>query len=440
MIERDKFYFRLFCFTFWVMAVGNFVFEEILNIAEKRLILILITDLLMLFLGIVTLRQKKDKIYIAVFVVLGIVSSLVNNVPTAMWINGFRDYIPLLLGLPVLRYFFTCDDADEYRESFDRQLKIFLILQAICVTEQFLRYGANDHGGGSLGNLASGNISICIVYISFYFICKNWDGENYMKSLWRNRLYIFLLFPVFLNETKVSFVLLFVYFMLLYPFNIKSVGKIIIALPVMLIVAVGMFYAYMAATGGDNDFSASGFIEDYLSGGANADEIMELAETAMDYVEEATDTWDENDWAYVDIPRFMKFPLLWTALEDSKGGFVLGAGLGHLKGGNTLEQTAFARDHMGLLFGTRMTVHLIVLPLGLLGLIWIILWYKHSLMMNTRVGKMALQIKLFLLFLAVLNFFYHDSFRYLIPCVVFYYMSLSATYPLKTEEADEQNA
>lgn len=441
MIKRDNFYFNVFCVTFWVMAVSNFIIEEIIpSIEWFRSLRILLSDIVLLWLGLVTLRNKTDKWLIGIFVFLGILSSIVNKVPTLLWINGFRDYIPLLFGLSVLRYFFTSNQSADFRKSFDRQLKIFLIIQAFCVTEQFIRYGANDAGGGSLGFGSSGNISICIIFISFYFICKNWDGENYMKSLWRNRLYIFLLFPVFLNETKVSFVLLFVYFLLLYPFNIKSIGKIIIAGPIFAIIAVSTYLMYMWATGGENDFTSSGFIHTYLTGGENAEDMMELAETAVDYVEEASATWDENEWAYVDIPRIIKFPLLWTALEDSKGGLILGAGVGHLKGGTTVDQTEFAKNHIPLLYATRMTIHLIILPLGLIGLIWIIIWYKHSLRFKTRVGPMALQIKLFLLFLAILNFFYHDSFRYIITCIVFYYLCLATTYPVKSEKVNNEES
>lgn len=417
------------------MAVGNFVVEEILPfMASARLSLILVSDISFLLLGLATLRKRSDKIMIFIFLFLGVVSSIYNRVPTLLWINGLRDYIPFLFALPIIRYFYNCDHAEEYRKSFDRQLKIFLILQTVCVTEQFFRYGAGDHGGGSLGDLSSGLISISIILISFYFVTKDWDGENYLQSLKKNRLYFFLMFPVLLNETKVSFVLIFVYLILLYPFNLRSVGKSIVALPLMFILVAAMYGVYMFATDGQNDFASSEYLENYLSGGEDAEDIMELAENAVDFLVEYSDEMD-----YVDLPRFMKVGLIVPALDDSRGGLVLGAGLGHLKGGSNFDQTDFKKDHLPLLFGTVMTVLFIVIPLGLVGLIWLIFWYKDVLKFSRRPYPMAIKVKLFLLVIAVLTFFYNDYVRYLVPVCIFYYIALAATYPevgagSKTEE------
>lgn len=437
MIERDKFYFRVFCIAFWILAVGNFVLEELLPfIHGGQNFLMMLVDITLLILGIATLKNKVDKILIAIFVVLGVLSSIINKIPTLYWINGFRDYFPMLLALPIMRYFFTCRDSDLYRKSIDKQLKVFLILQAFCVTEQFLRYGAGDHGGGSLGNMNSGNISISIIFLSFYFVCKDWDGENYMKSLWRNRLYIFLLFPVFLNETKVSFVFLFVYFILLITFNIKSFGKIFMAAPAIILVACGSILMYQFATGTDSSDYDDDFFKNYLTGGDNVDEILELADTALDFVEEAGDTWEDNGWAYVDIPRIMKFPIMWQALKDSKGDILLGAGIGHLKGGSTLQRTEFYDDHIPLFYGTRMHSMFIFIPLGFLGVIWMIFWYKHCLNFRNRYGAMAFKIKLFLLFLVILSLFYTEMFRHYIICFIFYYLCLSTSYPYKPKIKD----
>ncbi|MCH5220423.1 MAG: hypothetical protein J1F20_07620 [Muribaculaceae bacterium] len=441
MIERDPLYFRIFCITFWVMAVGNFVFEEILPFLRSyTLTLTLLSDIVILFLGLVTLRERSDKILISIFFVLAVISTYLNHVPFVLAVNGMRDYLAFLFCLPVVRYFFICKNSDRFRESIDKQLKIFLILQAFCIVEQFIRYGAGDNVGGSLGNMNSGIISISIIYISFYFVTKNWNSDNYFQNLWDNRLYIFLLFPVFLNETKISLVLLMVYFVLLIPYNKYSIGKILISLPLLIVVFALMIGAYMLATGGDQDITSDGFINEYLTGGENADEIMDLAETAIDFVEEATDTWDESDWAYVDIPRIMKLPLLATALEDSQGGWLTGAGVGHFKGGNTLEKTQFADDHIGLLFGTRMMLIFIGLPLGILGIIWLFFWYKNVLRFRFRFGDKPMKRKLFLLFLVIATLLYQDTFRYIIPCIIFYYISLSTVYPLHKEQNNGQSS
>lgn len=427
MINRDKFYFRLFCCAFWLLAVGNFIIEEILPFLPlSRLTFIFIDDIIFLFLGLATIRKRSDIVLIAIFLIIAVTSSIYNRIPPLLWINGLRDYIPLILGLPILRYFFTSKYSAEFRDSFDRQLKIFLIIQAFCVTEQFIRYGAGDHGGGSLGNMSSGLISISIILVVFYLVSKDWDGENYLKSLWRNRLYFFLLFPIFLNETKVSFVILFVAIILLYPFKFRSVGKMILAIPAIFLLFAGTYSIYILSTGNEDNVASSNFIGDYLTGGEDSEEMIDLAENAVDFIVEYSD-----EMAYVDLPRFLKITLIPDALEDSRGGWILGAGAGHFKGGNTLDQTPFYLDHMPLLYATLMTILYILIPFGIIGVIWFILWIKNALAFSKRQGPMALPIKLLLLFIAVLTFFYDDYLRYLVPCCIFFYIALSTTYPLE---------
>lgn len=434
MINRDKLYFRIFCILFWVMAVSNFVLDEFIPaIGESgRDPINSILNALFLVFGLLTLRKKSDGILIGVFIFLGITSSIINAVPTGVWFNDLRRVVPTFLVLPVVRYFFTCEDSEHFRESFDKQLKIFLILQAFALTEQFLRYGANDHGGGTLGNWNSGNISLSIILISFYFVCKNWDGENYLSSLWNNRLYVFLLFPVFLNETKVSFLVLAFYFILLFPFNIRSVGKLLIAIPVAIIMSVGLIAFYMWAIDARDDVYAEGFIDTYLTGGNTAGEIMEDAAEAVDFVEELVNQVDEGEWLFLDVPRFMKLGLIPSLLEDAKGGYLLGAGLGHLA--DFTHPTKFTNEHMIALFGTRTMVHYNLFPLGILGLIWAFFWYKNILSMSSRPLPMSMRVKLMLLTVIILTFFYNEYFNLKIGCIIFYFICLSNTYPLKKDE------
>ena len=121
--------------------------------------------------------------------------------------------------------------------------------------------------------------------------------------------------------------------------------------------------------------------------------------------------------------------MLWNALQDSKGGVVFGAGAGHIKGGTFFKTTKFYDEHVPLLFGTRMHSIFIILPLGLLGFIWMFFWYKHCLNFRNRYGAMAFKIKMFLLFMVIVSFFYQETFRLLVPCAIFYYLCLSTSYP-----------
>lgn len=71
MIRRDPFYFRLFCIIFWMVGVSSFVIEEILPFLDSlKQVIMLVSDVIILILGLVTLKTKKDKILIVVFAVL----------------------------------------------------------------------------------------------------------------------------------------------------------------------------------------------------------------------------------------------------------------------------------------------------------------------------------------------------------------------------------
>lgn len=412
------------------MAAFKYVLDEVFPVGhDYYTYLQSLIDVIILLLGIATLRKKSDITLILIFVIFSVFSSWLNRVPIILLVNGFRDYIAFLFYLPILRYFFTCKNSVKYRKSIDKQFKFFLIIQTFCITEQFIRYGANDHGGGSLGNWASGFISISIILLVFYFMSKDWDGHNYLRSLWRNRLYVFLLFPVFLNETKVSFVVIFAAFILLYPFNIKSVGKLFLAVPFFVIFMVGAYMIYISATGNTEDVASTDYISSYLTGGEDADQLIELSFEFADDVQEAVE-----EWHYVDLPRIIKVGLMPMTLTETGGGLLLGAGLGIFKGGTTLEITEFARDHQSILYGTRMMIHYIFLAFGFVGLIWFFFWMKRAISFKQRANPMAFKVKLMLIFIVILSFFYNEYLRYPIPCAIFYVMCLSSTLPMPKNE------
>lgn len=430
MVRRDNFYFRVFCITFWVMATFHFIIEDFIPIIKVYTPILLLSDAIFVALGLATLQKKSDKILIISFFFIAAISSLVNKIPLILFLNGLRDYIGWLFILPILRYFFTCANADKFRQSLDFQFKVFLCIQPFCILIQFIQYGAGDYVGGSLGHWNSGIISTLIIYLSFYFVSKNWDEDNFLKSLWNNKLYIFLIFPVFLNETKVSFIFLFIYFILLCPFKAGSFIKLIIVLPFLVIFMAGTYFFYDWAVGG-SEMLNEGFLEEYVTGADNIDNIMNMADEIVDNELGERFTAEELlEVEFPDIPRFAKIAFMIPALQDTNGDFILGAGIGHLKGGTALDYTEFTKKHMSLFIGTTMMAHMFFLSLGIIGMIWFIIWIKQLLVFKIRANRLAFKIKLFILFLFIISFVYNDGFRLLIPCIVIYYISLTTIYPL----------
>ena len=70
-----------------------------------------------------------------------------------------------------------------------------------------------------------------------------------------------------------------------------------------------------------------------------------------------------------DLPRFMKFPLVYDALTDTGGGHWLGAGVGQFRG-NKIGNTTFLKKYGWAVSGSRAWMLFVWVELGYLGLIW----------------------------------------------------------------------
>lgn len=432
MIHRDTLIFRTFCFIFWLASCISFIGEELippLDAYERYAYLL--TDPLTVVLGLVCIKGRKEWALLGSLLLLGLVSMIVNRNSFLVTINGLREFLSMLFFFPIVRHVLTCSHSEQFRGSLVKQLKVFLWLQAFCVTEQFIRYGANDHGGGTLGYGGSGDISMSIILLSFYFVTRNWDNEHYLLSIKKNALYLFLLFPVLLNETKASFVLLAIYLILLYKPDIRSVGKMLMAFPAVLLLFIGLFFAYIYATGQDaSEITTKSYAEKYLVG-QDPEDLYDQAMMIRDgYV-------DIEDMDFSDLPRFMKVVYLPVALDEARGGLLLGVGLGQFKGRTFIDITRFAKDNFWMVRGTVfMLIHLVI-ELGILGLIWFFFQIYYIVGYRHRYGRMAIQVKLFMFASAALILVYNGAFRFVTYTFIFCSIAALTTFPPKSEAEEE---
>ena len=426
MINRYNLVYTLMLVAFWLYGTFGFIAEEILPpLAPLRTAVYLLCDAIIAITGLAVLEKRSDKLIIASFVVIALASQIVNHESLTMLFNGGREFIGMLFALPIARFLLTGPRGYEFQEKFDRQLFIFLVLQAFCVTEQFLRYGANDHGGGSLGNMYSGAISTSIYMISFYLMTRRWnESYTYARNIGRNWVLVFLLFPSMLNETKVSFVYLIVYFLLLFRLNRTYILKILAMVPVLIAALAVVITLYLNATGMSFSYALGGKALDiYLTGAADEDQFIEFAQLSQDNPDMEVD----NMWV-IDLPRFTKIFLLDEIVEKTGGGKLLGAGVGQFKGGTTLEPSKFARENEWYLRGTRPMLVFLFIQLGWLGLIWFIVSMIVDARLRTHYGGyLNKNIKWF--FLAVIAIFmvYIDGLRNLPLCIIMFYILGTAT-------------
>ena len=77
--------------------------------------------------------------------------------------------------------------------------------------------------------------------------------KNYWQSLKKNKEYFLLLLPTFFNETKISFIFVLCYLVLLMKIQWKSMRKLLLASPLLIALIIGLFYAYLDFTDQDAD-------------------------------------------------------------------------------------------------------------------------------------------------------------------------------------------
>ncbi|MCM1522825.1 MAG: hypothetical protein NC039_09270 [Muribaculaceae bacterium] len=425
LVERYKLYTGLFFGAMWVLLCYGFVRDEFIPALETvQPFANLLCDIVFLLLGVLTMRSRRDLVMLGSFLLISLVSKYLNHQGMAEWINGFRDYIGLLFTVPFIRYMMSRRDyAGRFTKSMDKQLLIFLWLQVVCLVWQFVKYGANDAGGGSMGYGHSGVVSTLIYVISFYFMTKKWDFDlTYFQNLYANRVYVFLLFPTFLNETKISFIFMLAYFILLMKIDRRFVLRLIIAIPIAIVGFFVLAYAYLMSTNQTADrYVDQDFYIEYLVG----HDFDDLVNLAILVEEEEVET--DNLWA-VDLPRLGRFFVLKDALDHSGGGMAFGAGIGNLKGNNYFSKSAFARKYSWLLKGSVPMSFAWMVQLGWIGLIWLVVNVMTVLFTPNRCA-LAKNLRLYLLMVFLLMMLYQDQFRLVYYCVIAFYIYMEGLQP-----------
>lgn len=428
MLEKYKVFTGLFFGALWVLLTYGFISEELIPpLLPLKSFVFLLCDIVFLGLGVCMLRSRRDIIVAVSFLIIGVISSKLNNVGMIVGINGARDFFGLIFAVPICRYWLASKNRERFIATFDRQLWIFLFVQAFCVTWQFVRYGANDHGGGSMGYGFSGIVSTLIYIISFYLLSKRWKFGNYWRNLRNNFYYILLLFPSFLNETKISFIFLLSYFLLLLPFEWKTVVKIFVSIPLILAGIIGAGMLYLSVTGQDMEsvFTQEA-MDDYFIG-EDPEVLMDLALALYDEV------YDEEDIGQVDIPRFTKLVLVPEALDDSEGEEILGAGLGQFKGGSVLAISSYADRWHWLLNGSIPFLFFVLIQLGFCGVIW--LFYNLITVIGPSDSRLiGKNIKFFVWIILTLVMMYNDSLRFFPFCTIIFFIIMVGYVGLNTQE------
>ena len=399
-IEKSLLVQHILLLWFWVMCCYGFINDELLgfNMAFRSACLVF-TDFTILLLALWTIREKWDYIIIGSFVVISWWSTCVaNGLSLTTWINGSRVFFGVLFVMPVLRYFWQNEARRErFIRAMDKALLIFLIVQAICILWQFARYGAGDRVGGSMGNGYSSIASFAIYLSSFYLLRKRIGEQHFISGLLRNWYLLALLIPSFLNETKISFILIVFYFLLLVKLNRKWFTRMLFIVPVATIVILTGLTAYFDTV---KNPTGEADLSEYLAG---QDLDYELG--AVEYAEQ------NNDWDY-DVPRIAKLAFLPMVFDENPNHLAFGFGVGIYKGGTVLDDNPFVQTYDWLVKGTNPYISHILLQLGIVGCLWVIVlftsWFTRPLPSRT---SRDFGMQLYVLLYIFITLIYGDVWR-----------------------------
>lgn len=436
MLYRPLLFYWTFTIALWVRMTVGFVTEEVMPPLEAvRPVIELLTDATFALLGLLTLRNRRDIFFFLTFFLLAFISTIVvNRLSVTIFLNGFREFVGLSLAYPALRYMIAQTPSYGFVDRFDRQLYAFLWVQAFCVTFQFIKYGATDAVGGSFGFGGSGMVSVLIYVISFYLLMRNRVPDSLYLTLWRNKWLIFLLYPSFLNETKISLILLTLYVLLIFPLSARNLWRLLFLSPFIAAGLWGVFLLYARVTNQTMERLLSlDFYNEYLIG-EDVDRLVDFAIGVHDGdFDDAAILWTE------DLPRMAKIGLAFSALGTTRGGLWLGAGIGHFKGGTSLGLSEFSVQYNWLLFGSRPLLFFMLIQLGFIGVLWLICNLFTSLRVKSNSDERSINIKTFLGIIFLILMFYNDSFRFTFFCaLVFYPLLIFSTSPaLLSPESDE---
>jgi len=200
--------------SIWIILLNVYLFSSLITMyfpsVGRRSMwvtdIIALAVLLKFFLKLRAFREPvitKEITLILSLIFIGIMSAVINGVSFFTIIGGLRNYFKYV---PIFLYFKYFDYKDDFIHYL---MRFFLIISALNVfisIFQFFVYREADYIGGLFGLYNSGVMSVFQIAMATYLAAS-------LKLTKKNRipvilLIFFILIPIFINETKVSFILL----------------------------------------------------------------------------------------------------------------------------------------------------------------------------------------------------------------------------------------
>lgn len=257
------------------------------------------------------------------------------------------------------------------------------------------------------------------------------DPNKYVASLIENKWLVILLYPTFLNETKISFIFFILYFILLMPIDRRMFVRLMVSSPIVIVIVVLLFNVYSITTGNKDDvMSVDYYMNEYLFAGDDND-IIDWMEYLYDHGEDLA--IDGSN----DLPRFTKIALIPELNAEYPGHGITGYGIGQFKGGTMVERSKFYVDNEWLLRGSIPYIYQMYIQIGLFSLLFFCwLWVRFTSLKNNE-KKIELGIIIFISVQLLIVLFYNDMLAYWFPSLIFFYIFSQAMRWTPLQEKQE---
>ena len=301
-------------------------------------------DALIILMAVSTFFRNKDFYGVRLMGLFFVASALtlaynLDRLGPIEQFNGIRQPLVFLSALVLAYDFFNSRYVEGYVRVFTWFLVAFVLLQTPLSAWQFSMYGAGDWVGGTYGKTGGSGYITQLVFLIAFFLIVRFGSQEDGTSFRLTKILLFSLFlaPIAFNETKIAFVFLALYLVMLLVSR-----KNVFRMGIGIAIGVGLFFLlsslYSRNVGSTEELFDLKFIERYL-------------------------VYDPRQ--NVDIPRFQKIILMFGVLAKDFFSIVVGLGYGLFGGMNILGSSRFART-LWYFNGTRPLLNTVWIQGGLL--------------------------------------------------------------------------
>lgn len=395
-------------FSLYLLAFSGFMLELTGGLGSVNSFIFLIADGGVFFLGLSGIRKNRFNLFFFLLLLfISFINYILHEYSFLTYINGLREILMVILVFS----FYESIDKDIYKEKLQKHIErfmlLFLILQIPVAIYQYVLYGAGDDVGGTMGYGYSGILTLAIICMVFYRIKTGLTRQGIL--VFYN---IIFLIPVFLNETKISFLLIPLMFLCLT--NIKKIKTVFWsgAGAVTIFMVLNSLYSNMGRTV-DNPFSAM-FNQDFL-------EYYLMSDVAMG----------------ADVPRFTKIIAAIGLISQNVWDSLVGIEIGAFKGGTTIQPSLFAQQYDWLLLGSRPYIFFLLISGGWTMLVIMLYIFSKKLFFVRKFGN-SFQFTLLLSVMFGMILFYNDAYRSLLFCYIYCYFVTFANGSIRNEASKEE--